>query len=280
MTQAIPDDAVITRDAPCAQCGYNLRTLPVSGKCPECGLPIMDTYARISRPGFMSFDIRTLAYVELFLVLILHSLTYTPEEPYELIYGYGAIYIVLAGLRHLSLWRIKRHPFFNPHQTLRRRLRQFRWAVRVEVLCILVGLFTIGLCRYAQAPGCQQIQIGAAIFIASVYVFKMVIATLFAGSMAKWIRSVGASEKAGCTLMVLLLCAATAVFFVISIFTREHGSSPFTIAAEEELGSTPLMMLTTPGMLILVGMWYYINALEQVAKAIARLAHDQASRPA
>jgi hypothetical protein len=31
-----PVDRVIDRDCPCARCGYNLRTRPASGRCPEC----------------------------------------------------------------------------------------------------------------------------------------------------------------------------------------------------------------------------------------------------
>src|SRR5258707_15175944 len=36
---------VIERDTPCTQCGYNLRTLAVDQKCPECGTPIVQTLA-------------------------------------------------------------------------------------------------------------------------------------------------------------------------------------------------------------------------------------------
>ena len=30
----------IDRDLPCARCGYNLRSLAISGRCPECGKPV------------------------------------------------------------------------------------------------------------------------------------------------------------------------------------------------------------------------------------------------
>jgi hypothetical protein len=33
-------DTLIDRDLPCVHCRYNLRTLPTSGKCPECGTPV------------------------------------------------------------------------------------------------------------------------------------------------------------------------------------------------------------------------------------------------
>jgi len=37
--------AAIVQDLPCAECGYNLRTLPTDSACPECGRRIADTLA-------------------------------------------------------------------------------------------------------------------------------------------------------------------------------------------------------------------------------------------
>jgi len=34
---------IIDRDLPCARCGYNLRGLAISGRCPECGTPVRCT---------------------------------------------------------------------------------------------------------------------------------------------------------------------------------------------------------------------------------------------
>jgi hypothetical protein len=39
------DGIVIEADLPCAKCGYNLRTLPVRGDCPECGLAVREGLA-------------------------------------------------------------------------------------------------------------------------------------------------------------------------------------------------------------------------------------------
>lgn len=33
----------VTDDCPCRVCGYNLRTLPLDGQCPECGAPVTDS---------------------------------------------------------------------------------------------------------------------------------------------------------------------------------------------------------------------------------------------
>jgi hypothetical protein len=37
----------ITEDLSCANCGYNLRTLAVSGRCPECGEPVARSFTPV-----------------------------------------------------------------------------------------------------------------------------------------------------------------------------------------------------------------------------------------
>ena len=37
---------MIEEDLPCLQCQYNLRTLSVIARCPECGYPVMRSYVR------------------------------------------------------------------------------------------------------------------------------------------------------------------------------------------------------------------------------------------
>lgn len=39
----LPPDACVALDTPCIGCGYNLKTLPVSRHCPECGMSIDQT---------------------------------------------------------------------------------------------------------------------------------------------------------------------------------------------------------------------------------------------
>jgi hypothetical protein len=38
-----PDESRIAVDLPCAECGYNLRTLATNARCPECNWPVADT---------------------------------------------------------------------------------------------------------------------------------------------------------------------------------------------------------------------------------------------
>ncbi len=42
---ALPDGVEIESDLACVYCGYNLRTLGVSAKCPECGRGVRDSFS-------------------------------------------------------------------------------------------------------------------------------------------------------------------------------------------------------------------------------------------
>src|SRR5207244_8750412 len=39
-----PPDDVVAVDLPCIRCGYNLRTLMVKARCPECHTPVRDSF--------------------------------------------------------------------------------------------------------------------------------------------------------------------------------------------------------------------------------------------
>jgi hypothetical protein len=40
VTQAVVADGVVTASVPCRRCAYNLRSLQISARCPECGAPV------------------------------------------------------------------------------------------------------------------------------------------------------------------------------------------------------------------------------------------------
>lgn len=52
MPEATPEhDTYVALDTPCMGCGYNLKTMAVSGNCPECGCPVDDTLSRPPMEG-------------------------------------------------------------------------------------------------------------------------------------------------------------------------------------------------------------------------------------
>lgn len=48
----------IADDQPCAKCGYNLRSLSVTGRCSECGLPVEASLSTILKPGLSQKRLR------------------------------------------------------------------------------------------------------------------------------------------------------------------------------------------------------------------------------
>lgn len=62
----MPTPLTLELDVQCLHCGYNLRTLPLDSRCPECGQPVLQSLAR--RP-FGPVTRRTLQRVSLGLLL-------------------------------------------------------------------------------------------------------------------------------------------------------------------------------------------------------------------
>ncbi|MCH8859402.1 MAG: hypothetical protein IID54_07490, partial [Proteobacteria bacterium] len=54
---AVDEQGRLIEDVPCRRCGYNLRSLPADGKCPECGsavaISIHGFYLRFAPPAWV-----------------------------------------------------------------------------------------------------------------------------------------------------------------------------------------------------------------------------------
>jgi hypothetical protein len=57
-----PPAAVVLENLPCRNCSYNLRTLPTTGTCPECGSPVADSLHRDLLRGSSPFWLKTIRF--------------------------------------------------------------------------------------------------------------------------------------------------------------------------------------------------------------------------
>src|SRR5882762_6341381 len=67
---SLTDPQLVNEDRPCSKCGYNLRTLPRRGNCPECNWPVTASLATVS---FRDASEKWLMVVALGLVLLVLS---------------------------------------------------------------------------------------------------------------------------------------------------------------------------------------------------------------
>src|SRR6266566_2858560 len=67
---SFPDAALVAEDRLCSNCGYNLRTLPRRGNCPECNWPVA---ASLATDSFRDVNEKWLMVVALGLTLLVLS---------------------------------------------------------------------------------------------------------------------------------------------------------------------------------------------------------------
>ena len=149
MTQRVPANDTVSDDLHCGNCGYNLRTLSVQSRCPECGEPVAwsleetefrfrnsETWRRV-RKGLLLFVIG----------LLLHSVTnvaYTvvgyfiyqiPREVLEIVFPGMSYAIRLAPILIVVGLVTATWPFG-------RRGDRYLWLLGL-VMAILAGLYAI-----------------------------------------------------------------------------------------------------------------------------------------
>ena len=129
-----PSRDVIAADLPCCRCGYNLRTLALDDRCPECGFPAGRSIFTIPERGAGGTAVLVAAWSRLLLVGV--SIHWAP-------------YIVGELILLNCLHRFWQGCVIDRADPLNRRLRSFLIAT---VLAIAVATLTVGLSRCAIFP--------------------------------------------------------------------------------------------------------------------------------
>lgn len=115
-----PAEAIVTDDLVCIGCGYNLRTLPHAGRCPECGRAVWDsvtgTDLRYAPPDYVAFLARTTQQLRLWceigavltglLALIVFGAIIIDDHVLVALAPLGVASLALGAVAYVALWRL------------------------------------------------------------------------------------------------------------------------------------------------------------------------------
>jgi hypothetical protein len=107
-----PRGEVVLDDRPCLTCGYNLRSLPTSGKCPECAAPVERSLRglllRYSSPTYLARLRRGILLVEVTIGLqILYRIAMVIVGFAIAIYSLGSSFAMMRGSGPMPIATIK-----------------------------------------------------------------------------------------------------------------------------------------------------------------------------
>jgi len=167
-------------EMPCIHCAYDLRTILLSDRCPECGKPAADSWDSLAAAG--ATDIARLRRGLVFAIIAAAAfpalgfllgvvLSWAQVEPSDGQVAFGAFALSTCGpmLAWLGLWAISRpippaapsHSYM-PHQRLDKPLRVL--AGVYPCASLLTFLWTFALATLHHSPGESGIVIGAALY--------------------------------------------------------------------------------------------------------------------
>ncbi|HTW95880.1 MAG TPA: hypothetical protein VMD30_13840 [Tepidisphaeraceae bacterium] len=85
--------SAVIGDTPCLQCGYNLRTQPLDGKCPECGTAVQDSLRRCFRELDRDWVIGISRGLAVMVAGIVGGIVFCFCVPEVLVIAIGAFYV-------------------------------------------------------------------------------------------------------------------------------------------------------------------------------------------
>jgi hypothetical protein len=188
-TSTTPTPTIET-DLPCAQCGYNLRTQPADGRCPECNHPVAVSVE--AHRGGDPFNRRRIAWgaAAVVVALFLISTGYFPlrkwlpfrgEETLAIL-GWRCVFSFCLGAGATALATARRWP-----------TRRGRCAANLAIAAatcwavLFMSFTTIGLIRPAIAGGTSMRSFSdlTSLLIALADAFLLVLSVPFAADMAR-----------------------------------------------------------------------------------------------
>ncbi|MHC5001665.1 MAG: hypothetical protein ACYTJ0_00940 [Planctomycetota bacterium] len=185
--RSFPADARVVDDLACMGCGYNLRGLAASGRCPECALPVAESLYLVREPGAVAAALQATAYSYLSIVVAVLAgvgavLTGSRGLPW-IAFGFAAMGSLVRLIATADLRRragLERLPLVGP------RLNAALLVAALEAIlatAALVGAFLM----MKQPPPARLVQNLAGLSVAAwplVMVVGMVQSSRFGGLLA------------------------------------------------------------------------------------------------
>jgi len=154
----------LATDLPCVGCGYNLRTQPREGACPECAIPVFKSFAacdlRFSPRRWLQRIYAAMLWLALLLglmallqvVYLMASPITSPVTHFIMQIGFALsafMWLGLIGWCSTPEERRFRGGGYLPGQRLRRALR---WLAAAEACCIAINLSLHTMALHAGQP--------------------------------------------------------------------------------------------------------------------------------
>jgi hypothetical protein len=292
---------VITDDFPCAKCGYNLRTLAVAGRCPECGEPVARSFSPVGfrfrnpmtprrvRNGIMLFITGVLADVIVMLMLtVTIRLAYViPDSLYSfttrsLSYALSIARLPVALGLILMTW-----PFG-------RRGDRFAWPLGVAVSLAIAASAAPEVARFVHrgltgggvfSMGTPGLILGSAAYCASFLApalawLHLLARVRYARSRALWLA------MAGVVLVHLLLFASSISAFVTTLQATKYlsvsggtltylGPALKSATLESLLALSGHRISAFASLVTVAALWLYLHRLQRTTERAPAVREQQ-----